>query len=160
MSRWLRYPMAVFVVAGSLSSCGSVGEAFQEGYQAGYHFAHGENCYKAGNDSEAVKEYKTAIEAAEKCKSWIVKSRALVRLGQISAKQGNTGEADADFKTAIDLFDRNSDSPSIKKNYRNIKSYWITALHGRSEILQKQPINKAEAQVLEQKAKSLESNSD
>lgn len=158
MSRWQRYPLAALVLSTALSSCGNVGEAFQEGYQAGYHFAHGENCYKAGNDSDAEKEYRTAIEAAEKCKSWIVKSRALVRLGQLSAKEGKTSEADSDFKTAIDLFDRNSDSPYIKKNYRNIKSYWITALHGRSGILQKQPNNKAEAQVLEEKAKALETN--
>jgi hypothetical protein len=142
----------------SLSSCGTLGEAFQEGYQAGFHFARGNQCYKSGADSEAEKELKEALEAADKCKAWTIKSRCLVRMGQLRAKQGKNGEADSDFKEALEVFDRNAESPYIKKNYHELKDFWIMALHGRSAILQKLPNRASEAQALESKAKGLESN--
>lgn len=140
-----------------LTSC-SIGEAFQEGYQAGFHFARGERYYKTGDDSQAENEFKVALQAADKCKAWTIKSRCLVRLGQLCVKQGKNAEADSDFKSAIELFDRNAESPYVKKNLHELKNFWAMALHGRADILQKLPNRGTEAQELEAKAKTLESN--
>ena len=79
-------------------------------------------------------------------------------MGQLCAKQGKNGEADSDFKSAIELFDRNAESPYVKKNLHELKNFWVMALHGRSGVLQKLPNRSSEAQELEAKAKTLESN--
>ena len=127
-----------------------------QGAQAGWHFAQGDDYWKAGEDKQAEQEFKEALAASIAVKLWGEEANSLVRLAQIYVKQTRDSEAETYFTEALDIFERNQDSSDMKSNDENVRDFWVIALRGKALLLRKHN-RTAEATELEARAKTLES---